>query len=174
MATSTTLSNCDKSGAEYTLYYNTGTCGTPVWVEHIGIMNDVSIGETDDESELPLRQPSILVKLFTVGKTDLSISGEQAADPLYEGWSFLNAMRNGGEPGDVMVLSDDLSVVGATGWRGKWWNIDRSETAPQSGSASKTFNLRPAACTDCTVRPVQVAVANTAADFDPGTFVGAA
>lgn len=171
--TTTDLTTCDKQGSDLSLYYNTGTCETPVFVYHKGIIGDLTINETDDENELTVRNPSVTHKEYTGGKTDLSISGEQAFDTQYEGYSFLESMRSSGSPGDVLVLSGLISVVGSQGWRGKWINFERTKNGPITGAATVTFNLKPAACQDCPVRPVQVSVANAIVDFDPGVFVPA-
>jgi len=172
--TTTNLTTCNKQGSDLSLYYNTGTCSVPVFVYHKGIIGDMTINDTDDENELATRNPAVAHKEYTGGKTDLSVSGEQAYDTAYEGFSFLESMRSSGVPGDVLILSGLISVVGSQGWRGKWINFDRTKNGPINGPATVAFNLKPAACSDCTVRPVQVAVADAVADFDPGLFVPAA
>jgi len=56
---STDIAAC-KKGSEQTLYYNTGTADTAVWVEHVGMVEDLDLGETEELSELtvrPVRRP---------------------------------------------------------------------------------------------------------------------
>jgi len=171
--TTTNLTTCNKQGSDLSLYYNTGTCDTPVFVYHKGIIGDMTVNETDDENELTVRNPAVKHKEYTAGKMDLGISGEQALDTQYEGYSFLESMRASGTPGDVLILTGLISVVGSQGWRGKWHNFDRTKNGPIAGAATVAFSLKPAACSDCAVRPVQVAVANAVATFNPGTFVPA-
>ena len=170
---STELLNCDKRGAEFTLYYNTGSCDTPVWVKHLGITGDLTINDTDDEEELAIRDPDQYIKFYVSGKADVSITGEQAVDPEYEGYSFLNAMRGSGDPGDVLILTGDLSEVGSVGWRGHWRNFDRTLNGPNTGAATQAFSLKPAACVECPVRPVLVDTEGSIEDYDPGEFVPA-
>ena len=172
MPQSTDLTLCDKRGIDFSLYYNTGTCETPVWVFHKGVTGDLSVGETEDEQERSTRDPAQIVKQYVAAKIDIEISGEQVVDQLYEGCAFLNAMRSNGEPGDVLVLSGRITDVGSMGWRGKFRNFDRSMTGPEEGAASQTFRLKPAACQteECRVRPVMVEVADAIADYEPETF----
>jgi len=173
MPQSTELTLCDAQGLNFSLYYNVGTCETPVWVFHKGVTGDLNIGETEDEQERSTRDPAQLVKQYVGSKIDVEISGEQVVDQLYEGCAFLNAMRSNGSPGDVLALSNRINTVGAMGWRGKFRNFDRSMSGPEEGAASQTFRLKPAACQDedCKVRPVIVEVADAIEDYDPQTFV---
>jgi len=94
MALNTELSQCDRKGSEFSLYYNSGNnCGTPVWVYHKGITGDLSINETEDEEELSVRDPAQIVKQYVEAKIDVEIAGQQVVDPLYEGCRILNATR---------------------------------------------------------------------------------
>lgn len=172
MAQSANLTQCDRKGSEVSLYFSTGTCATPVWIFHKGVIGDLSLSETEDEDELTVRDPAQLVRQYIEGKIDIEISGEQVVDYDYEGCNFLNAMRAGGSPGDICILSGYMSEVGVAGWRGHMRNFDRSVSGPDQGSARQTFRLKPAACVlaECKVRPVKVAVANAIADYSPQTF----
>lgn len=170
MALDTTPQDCENAGKDVSLYYNVGTCAVAIWVEHLGIVGDLNLGETDDENELSRRRSSSDIKEYLPGMTDVSVSGQQITDGNYEGNAFLNSMRKGGSPRDVLVLTDDISTVNAYGYRGKWYNFDRSISGPAQGEQEQTFSLKPAACTDCAVRPVKVTVADTIGDYDPTTF----
>lgn len=172
--TTATPTACDKRGDELSLYYNTGDSATPVWVLHVGLVGDLTFNETDDEQELSIRNPAQLIKEYLAGRTDLSISGTQVLDDEYEGCLFLTSMRAGGEPRDVLVLTGTIDTVGVVGFRGKWYNVDRTATGPETGPPNRNFNLRPAACTDTPVRAVRVAVADTIADYDPTQWSAAA
>lgn len=170
MPLSATIAECQNKGKDMVLYYNTGSCLIPVWVEHIGIVGDLTLAEADDEEEVQRRRSTSNVKVYVPGLTDVGITGTQITDGNYEGNAFLNSMRLGGSPRDVLVLTDDIGTVGAYGWRGKMYNLDRGISGPYSGEQEQNFNLKPAACADCDVRPVKVAVAAAAADYDPTTF----
>ena len=172
MAQSTNLTQCDKQGSEISLYYNTGTCATPVWVFHKGVVGDLNLSETENENELSNRDPAQIVRQYTEDKIDLEISGEQVVDQDYEGCAFINSMRSKGVPGDVCWLSGYMSETGNFGWRGKFRNFDRSISGPESGAPRQTFRLKPAACVleECKVRPVKVSVADAVADYSPETF----
>lgn len=173
MALNDELTQCDKRGAEFSLYLNLGNdCSTPVWVFHLGVTGDLSINETEDQEELSVRDPSQTVKQYVESKIDVEISGTQVVDALYEGTRFLNASRSGGHAVDVAVLSGYITDVGSEGWRGKWRNFDRSRTGPETGAATQTFLLKPAACqiSDCRVRPVMVEEAGAIADYDPAVY----
>ena len=162
--------NCDLRGMEACLYLNLGDEETPVWHEHIGLTGDLTCTETEDQNELSTRNRNRNVKEYTEGDTDITIAGQQVMDPEYIGWQFLYSMRTGGEPQDVMFLTQPISVVGAVGWRGMMRNFDRTFNAPATGSQTQNFSLKPAACTTVPVRPAKIAEADTAADYDPTTF----
>lgn len=168
------LTLCDKRGSEFSLYLNLGNdCSTPVWTFHKGVTGDLSLNETDDEEELSVRDPAQIVKQYIAGKTDIEVSGQQTVDQLYEGNAFVNSARSGGAPIDVAILSGYIGDEGSAGWRGTFFNFDRSQSGPETGAATQNFRLKPAACqtATCKVRPVKVAVANAVADYDPGTYV---
>ena len=167
------LTLCDKRGSEFSLYLNLGNiCTTPVWSFHKGVTGDLSLNETDDEEELTVRDPAQIVKQYNPGKTDIEISGQQTVDQLYEGNAFVNSARSGGSPIDVACLSGYIGEEGSAGWRGSFFNFDRSQSGPESGAATQNFRLKPAACqlTSCKVRPVKVATANAVADYDPSIY----
>lgn len=169
MSTSVTIQQC-KKGSEQTLYYNTGTESVPVWVEHEGMVEDLDIGETDDLGELSSRRASRLVKEYAEGETELAITGTQTSDPDYEGWQYLNAARPGGTPRDLAILGGKIGDVNSYGWRGDFWNSDRTQRGPQSGPLVNAVNLQPAApcrAEAVEVRVVKIVIADTIADFDP-------
>lgn len=173
-----TIQACRK-GSDVTLYYNTGTDDTPVWVEHIGMVEDLDMNETDDLNELNGRRAARIVKEYGSGETELSITGTQIHDANYEGWLYLNSARPGGTSKDIMVLSGKLNEGGAYGWRGDFWNSDRTNRGPASGDLVSAVNLQPAApCKEdhVSVRVVKVSgstgsTGGTASVFDPTVFV---
>ena len=170
---STAVTESCKRGIDLTLYYNTGTNAAQVWVEHVGIIEDLSMPETEDENELTGRRVTRQVKEYTDGDIDISITGTQVCDPEYEGWQFLNSMRNGGPSRDVMCLTGKIGEVGSYGWRGDFRNFDRSFNGPATGNLTNAFNLKPAVpcrADHVGVRVVKVAVADAIADFDPTDY----
>ena len=74
---------------------------------------------------------------------------------------------------DVLVLDGPITQVGASGWRGRWINPERTKEGPQTGGASQNFRLKPAACqvAACKVRPVMVNTASTITDYNPAVYV---
>lgn len=170
MPLSATIADCVNKGKDMVLYYNTGTCASPVFVEHQGIKGDMTLAEADDEEEVQRRSSASNIKEYVPGLTDVGISGTQITDGNYEGNVFLNSMRTGGVPRDVLVLTDDIGTVHAYGWRGKMWNFDRGISGPFQGEQEQSFSLKPAACSDCAVRAVKVLVAAAAADWDATAF----
>jgi len=145
----TVSESCDVRGRDMVLYYNTGTCESPVWVLHKGIIGDLTLGETEDDEELSSRNPYRLTKEYLDGEIDLSITGTQSTDSAYAGFQAL--MTRGLV--SVMVLTGPVDVAGGTGWEGEWRNKDRTINGPTTGSMLTNFNLKPAACTLCPVRP---------------------
>lgn len=173
MPQSANLTLCDKRGEEFSLYCNFGNdCTTPVWSFHKGVTGDLNINETESEEEHSVRDTGQQVMQYVGSKIDVEISGEQVVDQLYEGCAFLNSARFNGEPIDIAVLSGRIGDVGSTGWRGKFRNFDRSMSGPATGPGTQQFRLKPAACVidACKVRPVEIAVADTIADYNPETF----
>jgi hypothetical protein len=159
--------SCDLRGMDACLYFNVGDDDTEVWVEHIGLTGDLTCTETEDENELSTRNRNRVVKEYTEGDTDIAITGTQVMDPEYIGWQVLYSMRTNGAPYDVMFLTQPISDIGGVGWRGKMRNYDRTFNAPATGSQTQNFSLKPAACTDVSVRAVKVDAEDTPTDFDP-------
>lgn len=170
MPLSESIASCQNPGSDMIAYYNVGTCAVPVWSEHEGIVGDLNLGMVDDEEELTRRTSTSNFKEYTPGKTDVSFTGQQIPDGNYEGNAAFNSAIKDGTPLDILVLTDDLSVVNSYGIRGKMYNFDRSISGPATGEQEQTFSFKPAACSDCPVRYVQVAIAGTAADFDPTDY----
>ena len=166
MPISTTPVDCVNPGKDMTLYYNTGSCAVPVWVEHLGVVGDLQLEDTDDEEEVSRRRSAYNIKEFSPGMQTVSISGQQITDFNYQGNRYINASKKGGSPQDFLILTSPLTVVNAYGYRGKFYNFVRSVSGPMQGEQEQTFNLKPAACADCHVRAVLVSVSGTAADFD--------
>lgn len=156
-------------GKDARLYYSTsGSCAAPVYVEHVGIINDLSVADTDDENQVQRRgSAGGGIKKYNPGDSEVNITGTQIVDGNYEGFLYINGARKGGNPLDFLVLSGPLSEVNAVGFRGKWYNFDRSLSFPAEGEQEQTFSLKPAACSNCDVRAVKVLVSGTAADWDP-------
>jgi hypothetical protein len=164
---------CEKKGSAFSLYLNLGNdCETPVWTFHAGVTGDLNLTETEDSEERLVRDPTKRIKEYTTDRINIEISGEQIVNQLYEGCAFLNSAQFGGTPVDVLFLDGAITEVGASGWRGRFINPDRSKSGPQTGNATQTFRLQPAACqdTECQVRPVIVEVADDIEDYDPAIF----
>jgi hypothetical protein len=158
---------CDLAGMEAGLYYNLGDSESPVWVEHVGITGDLTCTETEDENELTTRNRNRKVKEYTEGEIDVNITGTQVLDSEYQGYQALYSARKGGDPLDIMFLTQAITEIGAVGWRGKARNFDRTFNAPATGSQTQNFSLKPAACTDAPFREVKVTAEDTITDFDP-------
>jgi len=170
MPISTTITECEKPGSLMTLYYDTaGDCTTPVWVEHAGIVGDMTLNDEDEKNEVERRIGGI--KEYSSGDTDISIEGEQIPDFNYQGNVWINAARRGGIARQFLILNNKITAVNAAGYRGMFKNFVRNVSGPRTGEQKQTFNLAPAACSICPVRAVKVAVANAAADYDPTLVV---
>ena len=167
-----TLDACELPGSNMTIYYDTANdCDTPVWVEHVGIDGDLTINDEDDQNRVARRGTAHGIKEYSSGDTELEIEGQQVPDFSYEGFQRIIYARKGGPAQHFLILSDKITVVGAFGYRGKWKNFRRNHSGPNEGQQEYSFLLKPAACSDCNVRPVQIAVASTPADYDPTTII---
>lgn len=167
MPLSATIANCQTQGSDFSAYYNVGTAGTPIWVLHDGIIGDLTLGLTDDENQSTRRSATSNFKEYLPGRTDCSFTGQQIPDGNYEGQAAFNSAIKDGTPIDLLLLTDDIDTQYSYGVRGEFYNFDRSISAPAEGEMEQSFNFKPAACPTTAVRYVQVAVAGTAADFDP-------
>ncbi len=167
MPLTTTPSDCQNAGKDMVLYYNVGDCADPVWIEHLGIVGDMNLGDTTDKEELQRRRSDSDIKEYLPGQSDISVTGTQLTDGNYEGNAVLNSARKNGEPIDVLVLTAPISEVGAYGVRGKFYNFDHSISGPNQGEQNQNFDLSPAACGDCPVRYVKVNVSDAIVDYNP-------
>ena len=168
MAT-TEITECQNDGDKMKLYYSlSGDCDSPVWVEHVGIINDLNLADTDDEQQVNRRGSVNSIKKYNPGDTDLAVTGTQIVQGNYQGFQVLNSAKKGGAPRHLMILSGALSDVNSIGYAGHWYNLDRSISGPAEGEQEGSFNLRPAACVveECEVKAVKVLVSGTAADWD--------
>lgn len=170
MPLSNTIERCQILGTDFVAYYNRGTCAVPIWSEHQGIIGDLNLGIVDDENESTRRNAASDFKEYNPGKTDISFTGQQIPDGNYIGQAAFNSALKGGQPIDLLLLTDDVDTQYAYGVRGEFYNFDRSLSAPAEGDMEQSFNMKPAACSDCPVRYVRVDPAGTVGDWDPTTI----
>lgn len=174
-----TVESCRK-GTRMSLYYNTGTLAAPVWVQHVGVIEDLDMNEDEELNELSGRRSSRQVKEYDEGEVELSITGTQLTDPEYEGWQFLNSMRTGGISREVLCLTGDIGVAGSYGWRGDFRNAVRTTRGPATGSMVNPFDLKPASkCHADWSEPRVVKIVFddpdfNVDDFDPTTYEASA
>jgi hypothetical protein len=164
----TTITSCQNDGDQMRLYYNlSGNCAAPVWVEHVGIVGDLNLGDTDDENQVQRRGAGKL-KTYNPGDTEVAITGTQIVQGNYQGFQVINSAKKGGSPRHLMVLTAPISNVNAIGYSGNWFNFERSISGPAEGEQEASFNLKPAACqsTACEVKAVKVLTAGTPSDWD--------
>ncbi len=162
MPLSTTLANCQNPGSDMTIYWNAGTGGSPIWVEHLGIVGDLNLSIVDDEDESNRRTSTSNFKEFSPGKTDLSITGVQIPDGNYEGNAAFNSAIKDGDPIDLLVLTGPIDEEYAYGVRGDFYNFDRSISGPATGQQEQSFNFKPALCPVTEVGYVQIVSAAVA------------
>lgn len=160
MALSTSLASCQNDGSDFTLYWNAGTAGSPIWVEHEGIIGDLNLGLVYDENESNRRSSTSDFKEYNPGKIDCSITGNQIPDGNYEGLAAFNSAIKNGDPIDLLALTGPINQEYAYGVRGEFYNFDLSINAPGTGDQEQAFNLKPAACPTTAVRYVQIVSGN--------------
>jgi hypothetical protein len=136
--------NACLKGSSLTVYYNVGTPTTAVWVEHLGMIEDLDVSEVEELQEFSSRSSQRMFKEYNYGEVELAVTGTQMYDPSYEGWQYMNAARAGGNPGDFLILGGYLNLVCSYGWRGAFWNSDRSLRGPAQGNMVNAVNLQPA------------------------------
>lgn len=164
----TEITECQNEGEDMSLYYNlSGDCDTPVWVQHVGIIGDLNLGDTDDENQVNRRGGNALKK-YKPGKTDVNPTGTQIVQANYQGYQVIVSAKKGGSPRHMMILTNTIDTVNAVGYSGLWYNFDRSISGPAEGEQEASFSLKPAACVSdaCEVKAVKVLSASTASDWD--------
>lgn len=167
--TTTEITECQNDGDEMRLYYSlSGDCEVPVWVEHVGIIGDLNLGDVDDKNEVRRRGSSSNIKKYNPGNSEIEITGTQIVQGNYQGFQVINSAKKGGSPRHFMILTAPISTVNAIGYAGQMYNSDRSISGPGEGEQEASFSLYPAACVAaaCEVKAVKVLSAGTAADWD--------
>ncbi len=165
--TTTEIVQCQYDGSNAKLYYNlSGNCAAPVWVEHIGIVGDLSLADTDDKQQVN-RRGGRAIKAYNPGDTEIAITGTQIPQANYQGFQVINAAKKGGKPRHFMFLTGSLSNVNAFGYSGHFFNFDRSVSAPGDGEMEASFDLQPAACVAaaCEVKAIKVLSIGTTSDW---------
>ena len=159
---------CTK-GSDVTLYYNvSGDPDNPVWIEHLGMLEDLDINEVEELQEFSNRDSNRRVKQYNEGEIELSVSGTQIHDASYEGWQALTAARRGGSPIDALILGGKIDTECVVGWWGGWWNSDRTMRGPATGNCVNAVNLQPASsCNNPITYPVQMVKVTPAGTLDP-------
>lgn len=174
----TELANCDQKGSEMSLYYDTAdddglsTCASATWLLNKAVTGDLNLNLTEDKQEQSSREPNRAFKEYGEDKGDLEITGELFIDRGYDGFNYMNAMRNTGKPRNILAMSTYITNVGAIGYKGKFRNFDFSMAGPESGPPRQQFSLAPAACVvdACRVQTVEILVASTVVTYDPTTW----
>ena len=164
----TEITECQNDGDKARIYYSlSGDCASPVWVEHVGIVNDLTLTDTDDQTQINRRTGNNLKK-YNPGDTEISIAGTQIPQGNYQGFQVINSAKRGGDPRHLMFLTGPVTDVNSFGYAGHFYNFERSVNAPAEGEMEASFELKPAACVaaDCEVKAVKVLSAGTAADWN--------
>lgn len=169
----TQITECQRQGDEMRLYYSlSGDCDTPVYVEHVGIIGDLTLSDVADENQVQRRGASGGTKTYNPGDKEVSITGTQIVAGDYDGYNVIRSAGRGGSPVDFLILTGPLSDTNSVGYRGKFYNFDNTINGPAEGEMDGAVNLKPAACSDCPVREVKVVSPGTAADWDPTNISG--
>ena len=147
--------NCDKDGSEGKLYWNNGTCETPVWCEHLGLQGDLNDTAPRDKNLLPGRGGGEF-KEYTLGKADLEITGALLPDFEYIGNVKFHEAHGEKKTIDLLYLTGPLdSGEKEVGYRGEFVVPSLDRNNPSEGAMEVPFSLAPAACSGCPVRIVE-------------------
>lgn len=162
------ITQCQYNGSDARLYYNlSGDCNNPVWVEHVGIVGDLTLTDTDDQQQV-VRRGGGSIKTYNPGDTEISIAGTQVPQVNYQGFQAITSAKKGGSPRHFMFLTGPIATVNSFGYSGQFYNFERSVSAPGEGEMEQSFELRPAACVldECEVKAVKVLSGGTASDWN--------
>lgn len=122
------LTKGQKIGRMAKLYINTGTYDTPVWLE-VDMIDDVEVSLEKATNEIDIRASGNTKTVVGNRKIGLSTNYYELAGytdmvkpELLESW-------NGDSPLDMLTLDQDISVIGAEGFRGPFvvTNFGKSE-----------------------------------------------
>jgi hypothetical protein len=133
-----------RTGIDGAVYRNSGTDGSPTWVE-IDIIRDVSgAGAVWDMGDASSRASR--AKLYKKTQADIRPQLVARADSADTGYQALyDAANSPAGTLDLLVLDGPLTEDGATGFR-SYWNVNIS-TPPTQGAGEiqyTTFELSPA------------------------------
>lgn len=103
-----------KVGLECKLYYNTGTYGTPTWVEIVNA-KDVSFPASKGEAETSRRGSKFKTRRGTL--IDLSIDFQLIYEPGDAVFAALFSAFLNSTPVELLALSGPVGTVGSEGWR---------------------------------------------------------
>lgn len=129
------------AGCAAGLYKNTGTYGTPVWVE-ITIVKDVKPAFPWDFAEALSRETP--VKLYAKTQVDVPLQVVMRADPAsvdYALWVEVAGER--ATYMDLLVLNTKIGVIGGCGVRGPYLLSLTEEPETINETIYSTFDLKP-------------------------------
>lgn len=134
--------SASKVGVAAGAYRNTGTYGTPVWVE-LGFVKDVTPNFPWDMVEAGNRATK--AKLYAKARVDLSVQFSMKADDLDTGFNAIaDAAVSQTATADIMFLDGDITAEGARGFRASWLINLTSQGQEIDGSIYDQFEAKPA------------------------------
>ncbi len=123
-----------------TLYYNSGTFGTPVWVA-VGLVGDLQVPAKWDVVELPIRASRVKFKNKTM--IDVGITGKLLASGTDAAVLALMAAMLNDDVIDVMALNGTSATNGAKGFRFEAQVVNATEDQGTGVVVFEDFELIP-------------------------------
>jgi hypothetical protein len=123
------------------LYYNSGTYGSPTWVE-ITRARDVNINKSKAESDASSRATVFALSKGAQLILDISFDYQDsdAADTVHDA---LRASYNDSSAIEILVLNGSKDTAGSKGYRLSMEVMTYNEPQPLTGSQTSQFVLKP-------------------------------
>lgn len=142
-------------------YYNSGTQGTPVWVEMAIIIN-CSIKQAIDKLQAACRGAGG-IKQYMHGDTDFDVSITICHDNASSVWEFLRDAVWSKTPIHLQIYDDDKTIVGTEGHEATYGIFGWDETQNLSTIVEDALTLAPSyngiTSSDAGIAPTRLEVA---------------
>lgn len=130
-----------KIGLECKVYRNTGSSGSPAWVE-VGIVRDVKVGISKGEGDVSRRGGGGF-KMTRGTLIDGTVTTQMVKDTADTNWLYFRSAFYGRTAIDMAFTDKDITVTGATGFRATYEVMKFEDSEPLDGAALTDVEMKP-------------------------------
>ncbi len=134
------LTKGQKIGRMAKMYLNTGTAETPIWLE-VDMIDDVEVSLEKATNEIDIRASGNTKTVVGNRKIGLSTNYYELAGYTDSVKPELLASWNDDSPLEVLTLDQDISVVGAEGFRGPFVVTNFAKSEKVNEQQTRTLEL---------------------------------